>query len=108
MSIARLTHQWLRRIIGRSGGYPEQVRSVIVYSRAGCHLCETAIALLAKYRERFRLCISEIDVDAEATLRAKYDHCVPVVEIDGKVRFRGLVNEVLLVRLLRHDSAATP
>jgi hypothetical protein len=29
---------------------------------------------------------------------------VPVVEFDGKIRFRGRVNEVLLRRLLDHDT----
>ena len=32
---------------------------------------------------------------------ARYDQCVPVVEIDGQERFRGRVNEVLLRRLLQ-------
>ena len=44
--------------------------------------------------------IHEIDIDKQPELREKYDTCVPVVEIDGKVRFRGTINEVLLVRLL--------
>jgi hypothetical protein len=43
----------------------------------------------------------KIDVDASPELRAKYDTCVPVVVMDGKERFRGQVNEVLLKRLLK-------
>ncbi len=41
-----------------------------------------------------------IDIDADPALVAKFNECVPVVEIDGKIRFRGRVNEVLLERLL--------
>ena len=44
--------------------------------------------------------IHEIDIDTQPKLLEKYDTCVPVVEIDGKVRFRGTINEVLLVRLI--------
>jgi hypothetical protein len=44
-----------------------------------------------------------IDIDTDPALRAEFDTCVPVVEIDGRVRFRGRVDEVLLRRLLRGD-----
>jgi glutaredoxin len=69
---------------------------VLLFTRAGCHLCEEAAALLARYG----LTPQTIDIDANPELRAKYDTCVPVVVIDGKERFRGRVNEVLLKRLL--------
>ena len=76
-------------------------RLVKFYTRSGCHLCETAKQALEKYRTRFGLTIVEIDIDQDPSLKSLYDCCVPVVEIDGKVRFRGTVNEVLLVRMLR-------
>jgi len=41
-----------------------------------------------------------LDVDADADLRARFNECVPVVEIDGKIRFRGHVDQRLLRRLL--------
>jgi glutaredoxin len=69
---------------------------VIVFTRPGCHLCEDAIQLLVRHG----LAPEEVDIDHDPTLRAKYDQCVPVVEIDGVERFRGRVNEVLLRRLL--------
>ena len=46
----------------------------------------------------------QIDIDQEQTLREQFDTCVPVVEIDGKVRFRGQVDPVLLRRLLQSRS----
>ena len=42
-----------------------------------------------------------MDVDADPALAKQYGECVPVVTIDGKVRFRGRVNAVLLERMLR-------
>ncbi len=76
-------------------------QSVILYTRVGCHLCEDAKALL----QRHGLAPSEVDIDQDPTLRARYDQCVPVVEIDGVERFRGQVNEVLLRRLVEHRGA---
>ena len=70
---------------------------VVVYSRAGCHLCEEAVGLLV----REGLSVTEFDIDGQPELRQKFDTCVPVVEIDGKIRFRGRVEPVLLRRLLK-------
>jgi glutaredoxin len=69
---------------------------VTIYTRAGCHLCDDARELL----ERYGLSPELIDIDADPALRERYTTCVPVVIIDGKERFRGKVNEVLLRRLL--------
>lgn len=70
---------------------------VLLFTRTGCHLCEEAEELLV----RRGLAPLKIDVDTDPQLREKYDACVPVVVIDGKERFRGQVNEVLLKRLLK-------
>jgi glutaredoxin len=70
---------------------------VVLYTRQGCHLCEQALVVL----QRHGLDVSLVDIDQDPALRARYDCCVPVVEIEGRVRFRGRVNELLLRRLLR-------
>ena len=73
------------------------VPQVVLYSRKGCHLCDDAAALLA----RNGLVFEVVDIDADRALRDRYNECVPVVVIDGKERFRGRVDELLLRRLLR-------
>ena len=78
---------------------------VVLYSRTGCHLCEEAKALLERHRSRFGLQITEVDIDHHPAIKAMYDCCVPVVEIDGKLRFRGQVHEILLLRLLKANQA---
>jgi glutaredoxin len=70
---------------------------VVLYTRQGCHLCDDAKAVL----QAEGLGAREVDVDSDPDQREKYGECVPVVVIDGKVRFRGRVNRVLLRRLLR-------
>ena len=78
-----------------------------VYSREGCGCCDKALSLLDEYRHRHGFTIDMVDIDADPNLRARYDTTVPVVAVDGKVRFKGVVNRVLLERLLwaegRHD-----
>jgi len=69
---------------------------VTLYTRQGCHLCDDAHALLVKHS----LAPELIDIDADPELRQRYTACVPVVIVDGRERFRGRVNEVLLARLL--------
>jgi glutaredoxin len=72
-----------------------------MYTRQGCHLCDDAWALLERSAERHRLTLRQIDIDTDPTLVEQYGLCVPVVVIDGRERFRGVVNEVLLERELR-------
>ncbi len=73
---------------------------VVLYTRAGCHLCEDAKALLVRHG----LTPQEIDIDQHPDLLGQYNECVPVVVIDGRVRFRGRMDERLLVRLLKARS----
>jgi len=75
---------------------------VILYTRVGCHLCDDARDLL----EQHGLTPQLIDIDRDNKLANEYGNCVPVVEIDGRVRFRGRVNPVLLRRLLRGSQRA--
>jgi glutaredoxin len=75
------------------------MRRVILYTRAGCHLCDEARDLLIRHG----LQPESVDIDADAELRERYDTCVPVVVIDGVERFRGRVSEVLLRRLLQSN-----
>lgn len=74
---------------------------VVLYTRTGCHLCEEAKAVLERGLARKSVEIVEVDIDADPELFAQFDTCVPVVAIDGVVRFRGRVNTVLLDRLVR-------
>jgi glutaredoxin len=69
---------------------------VVLYTRVGCHLCDDALALL----ESHGLTPVCIDIDADPNLRERFHECVPVVEIDGQIRFRGHVDPILLRRLL--------
>ncbi len=70
---------------------------VLLYTRPGCHLCEMAKETLMQQD----LEPIEINIDTDPQLFEKFKHSVPVVEIDGKIRFRGHVHLRLLKRIVR-------
>jgi len=76
----------------------------LVYTRRGCHLCDDAWQLLNEERQRRGFILEAVDVDTDPALVALYGKEVPVVTVDGQVRFRGVVNRVLLARLLRAEA----
>lgn len=84
---------WQPTLAGRRFG------SVVLYTRKRCHLCDDAKALLRTYA-RWLPTPVEVDIDGDPELKENFNTCVPVVEIDGKVRFRGIVDEMLLRRLI--------
>jgi len=49
----------------------------------------------------------QVDIDADPELRSQFDTCVPVISTDGRIRFRGRVNEVLLRRLIEGTPPAS-
>ena len=62
---------------------PSRAR-VVLYSRAGCHLCDDARAVVAAVAAEHGAAWAEVDVDAGGgTLADVYGELVPVVEVDG-------------------------
>lgn len=58
------------------------MKTITLYTRAGCHLCEAAEAVIrdvAGDRADIRL----VDIDADPALNERYTVRVPVVEVDG-------------------------
>lgn len=74
-------------------------QQVVIYTRDGCSLCELAFELLNGYRAYLPR-ITEVDIESDSWLRERFATTIPVVEFDGKIRFRGRINEVLLRRLI--------
>lgn len=74
-------------------------RKLVVYSRQGCCLCDDAIELLGQYR-RYLPRVTVVDIDTDPALKAKFGELIPVVEFDGRVVYRGRVDEGLLRRLI--------
>ncbi len=73
--------------------------SVVLYTRSACHLCHQARETLLMHHE-FLAQISEVDIDGDPELIERYGECVPVLVIDGRERFRGQIDVLLLRRLI--------
>lgn len=75
--------------------------AVVVYTRRDCGLCDEAIEILERHGRRIPLEITKVDIETSAELTERHGERIPVVEIDGKERFFGRIDEVLLRRILR-------
>jgi hypothetical protein len=69
-------------LVSRLSTRPDASR-VVVYSRADCHLCDEARAVVAAVCAEMGETWQEIDIDAETALVERYGDYVPVVEVDG-------------------------
>lgn len=73
---------------------------VTVFTREGCHLCDEAISLLRSRARRHGLVITMVDITENDAHFEKYVEKIPVVRVQGRDRFFGQVDPVLLDRLL--------
>ena len=77
----------------------QRFQSAVLYSRPDCPLCDEARELLEHYRP-YLPTLSEVNVDLDPHLAEQWGNWVPVLELDGRPRFKGTINEVLLKRLI--------
>jgi glutaredoxin len=75
---------------------------VVLYTRAGCHLCDEVKATLTRLEQRGGLAFKwkEVDIDSDPDLHQKYNEEVPVVFIDGKKAFKYRMDEGDFLRAL--------
>lgn len=72
-----------------------------LYSRQDCCLCDEMKAVIRRVSEQIPIELQEIDIDADAALRAQYNNEVPVLFIDGRKAFKYRVTVVELMRTLK-------
>ncbi|MGH9782623.1 MAG: glutaredoxin family protein [Terriglobia bacterium] len=61
---------------------------VVLYTRAGCHLCEEAKEQIRSAQTDTPFAFREVDIDLDPELRARFNEEVPVIFIDGKKAFK--------------------
>ena len=81
------------------------MRTVTLYSRPGCHLCDDARAALARVRERAPFTLEERDIEDDDALHARYLERIPVIALDGEELFDFFVDEETLERLILYREA---
>jgi glutaredoxin len=85
------------------------MRTVVLYGREGCCLCEQARELLLELCARLPFALQERDIDEDDALQRAYLERIPVVTLDGVEAFELFVDEQELERLLRHpESSISP
>ena len=77
------------------------MHEVVVYSRAGCHLCDVVKDTLTQLAAQGDFQWREVDIDADSELRQKYNDEVPVVFIDGRKAFKYRMSADEFLRALK-------
>jgi glutaredoxin len=72
------------------------MRTVTVYTRAGCHLCEEAERVVRAEQADGGFRLELVDVDRDPELVRRYGVRVPVVAVDGEELFEYQVPPDLL------------
>jgi hypothetical protein len=70
-----------------------EARTVTLYGRPGCCLCDDARAALERVRARRPFRLDERDITRDDALHRAYVERIPVVCVDGEELFEHFVNE---------------
>ena len=77
---------------------------VPLYHAQGCHLCESARAVLLRLQAQAPFALEEVDITGVPELEAAYREWLPVVDIEGERAFVYYVQpEPFLRKLARHE-----
>jgi hypothetical protein len=60
-------------------------RTLILYSTSACHLCETALALIAPELDSLAITLKEVDISESEPLMERYGIRIPVLKfVEGE------------------------
>jgi glutaredoxin len=76
------------------------MRTVVLYGRDGCCLCDDAREILLRVRARHPFVLEDRDIERDDELLRAYLERIPVVTIDGVEQFELFVDESELERRL--------
>jgi glutaredoxin len=72
------------------------MRTVTVYGRPGCHLCEEALAQLRPLARELGFSLAEVDIEGDDDLHRRYLERIPVIVLDGEELFDFFLDETAL------------
>lgn len=85
--------------------YAPLVTEVVLYTAAGCHLCEAARRVVSAAQSELGFELREVPIDGDHALEAEYREWIPVVEIDGERRFTYYVHPEALRRAVHRTAS---
>jgi glutaredoxin len=74
----------------------------VLYSRAGCHLCDDMQRALAALPAARGVAVQVLDVDADAAARVRWGHKVPVLLFAGELVCHGHLDSEEVHKALAH------
>jgi len=78
-----------------------RTRTITLYTRPGCHLCEDAAELLERLARRLPLQIVEVNILDDVGLYERYKHSIPVVAIAQGPTLSAPIRQAELLRWLK-------
>jgi glutaredoxin len=76
------------------------MRTITLYGRPGCHLCDDARAILRQIQGARPFVLQEVDIETDDRLFKRYLERIPVIALDGEELFDLFVDEEALRRKL--------
>jgi glutaredoxin len=76
------------------------MRTVTLYGRPDCHLCDDARAALERVRATHPFRLDEVNIETDDALLNRYLERIPVVALDGEELFDYFVDEEALARTI--------
>jgi glutaredoxin len=83
-----------------TGGAGDEHARVTLIGRPGCHLCEDAREVVERVTTDLGIGFTELSIDDDSELRAKYAEEIPVVLVDGRQHTFWRVDEARLRKAL--------
>lgn len=81
-------------------GSTESPGRVVLYVRAGCHLCATGRDVVAGVTDELGVPFTEVDIDVSPGTRSLFGELVPAVTVDGTLVDHWRIDPVRLRRAL--------
>lgn len=73
--------------------------SLRFYTKPNCSLCDEALVVLSRFKDELPD-PEMVNILDDPELVEKHGEEIPVIELDGTIRFRGIVSEELLKRMI--------
>ncbi len=81
-------------------------QALTLYSRPGCHLCETMLGQLQPFIEKYSLELQLVDIESDDELLRRYAIKIPVLALDGETLCQYQLDPQVLTQALKANSAA--
>lgn len=76
------------------------MKRIVLYTKAGCHLCDEAREHLEDLAADYEFDLAEIDIRSDDTLFERYRYRIPVIVMDGVERLEGRIEREDVYALL--------